>query len=118
MLAHGADPNPADAPGITPVAAALGRGDPSIVSALRRAGARADREVEATCRASGIIEVETGYTAFAESNYYVKVSAHDTHTRPALLCQPTMPPRKPLTVAKLSNHGGQFILIIPKSQCI
>ena len=43
LLAHGADPNAADAAGLTPLAAALDRADPAIVSALRRAGARADR---------------------------------------------------------------------------
>ena len=40
LLAHGADPNAVDASGMTPLKAALGAGQPAIVAALRRAGAR------------------------------------------------------------------------------
>jgi Ankyrin repeats (3 copies) len=40
LLASGADPNAADAHGITPLQAAIAGGQPSIVAALRRAGAR------------------------------------------------------------------------------
>jgi len=40
LLAHGADPNVADASGTTPLQAALAGGQPAIASALKRAGAR------------------------------------------------------------------------------
>jgi ankyrin repeat protein len=40
LLASGADPNAADAQGTTPLQAAIAGGQPSIVAALRRAGAR------------------------------------------------------------------------------
>jgi len=40
LLAHGADPNAADAQGNTPLQIALAGGDPAIVAALQRAGAR------------------------------------------------------------------------------
>jgi hypothetical protein len=40
LLAHGADPNAADANGTTPLKAALAAGQPAIVASLRRAGAR------------------------------------------------------------------------------
>jgi len=40
LLAHGADPNAADAQGITPLQAAIAGDRPAIAAALRRAGAR------------------------------------------------------------------------------
>jgi len=40
LLAHGADPNAADSDGVTPLQAAAAGHQPSIVAALRRAGAR------------------------------------------------------------------------------
>jgi ankyrin repeat protein len=40
LLAHGADPNAADARGITPLQAAVGGNYPDIVAALQRGGAR------------------------------------------------------------------------------
>jgi hypothetical protein len=40
LLAHGADPNAADATGTTPLQAALAADQPAIVAALRRSGAR------------------------------------------------------------------------------
>jgi len=40
LLAHGADPNAADANGTTPLKAALAADRPAIAAALRRAGAR------------------------------------------------------------------------------
>jgi len=40
LLAHGADPNAADAQGITPLQAAIAGDRPAIAEALRRAGAR------------------------------------------------------------------------------
>lgn len=40
LLAHGADPNAADANGTTPLQAATAGDDPRIVAALRRYGAR------------------------------------------------------------------------------
>jgi hypothetical protein len=40
LLAHGADPNAADAQGVTPLQAAIAGDRPAIAAALRRAGAR------------------------------------------------------------------------------
>jgi len=40
LLARGADPNAADARGITPLQAAVAGNHPAIVTALQRAGAR------------------------------------------------------------------------------
>jgi hypothetical protein len=40
LLAHGADPNAADANGTTALKAALAAGQPAIAASLRRAGAR------------------------------------------------------------------------------
>jgi ankyrin repeat protein len=40
LLAHGADPNAADAQGLTPLQAAIAGDRPAIAAALRRAGAR------------------------------------------------------------------------------
>jgi ankyrin repeat protein len=40
LLAHGADPNAADAHGATPLQAALAAHEPAIAAALRRAGAQ------------------------------------------------------------------------------
>ena len=40
LLAHGADPNAADAQGVTPLQAAIAGDQPAIAAALRRAGAR------------------------------------------------------------------------------
>ena len=52
-------------------------------------------------------EIEVRHTVVASGNYWM-----DAKTPAAIILGSMMPPRRPLTVVKLSDHFGQYVLTI------